>query len=224
MINVAIDGPSAAGKSQISRLVAKEMNYVYIDTGAMFRSLGLKALENNIDIKNDTESVCGMLSETTLDIRRENGEQKMILDGRDVTELIRTPEVSVAASDIAVIPSVRDWILVIERSLASKYDCVMDGRDIGTSVLPDADVKIFLTASAEKRAERRFAELKQKGIDTDYASVLKDMIYRDEQDANRKVSPLKKADDAIVADTTDLTFDESVSRVLSIVRKVTANV
>lgn len=224
MINVAVDGPSAAGKSQISRLVASELKYIYIDTGAMFRSLGYKAIRCNIDIKNNSDAIENMLKSTNLDIVREGDEQRMILDGKDVTDCIRTPEVSLAASDIAVIPLVREWILKIERKLASKYNCIMDGRDIGTSVLPNADVKIFLTASVSCRAERRFSELKQKGEDVSFEEVLEDMKYRDKQDSERVISPLRCADDAIVVDTSDLTFDESVQSVLSIVGKVTSNV
>lgn len=220
MINVALDGPSGAGKSTIARRASADFGFVYIDTGAMFRSLALKALNLGIDIKNDHGAVENMLSDTTLDIVRQDGEQNMILDGENVTSKIRTPEVSRGASDIAVIPFVRQWLLKTERELASKYDCIMDGRDIGTSVLPDAKVKIFLTASPEARAKRRMAELLKKGTEVSFEEVLAEMKYRDKQDAEREISPLKKADDAIVADTTELTFDESVELVSGIIRKV----
>ena len=220
MINVALDGPSGAGKSTIARRASADFGFVYIDTGAMFRSLALKALNLGIDIKNDHGAVENMLSDTTLDIVRQDGEQNMILDGENVTSKIRTPEVSRGASDIAVIPFVRQWLLRTERELASKYDCIMDGRDIGTSVLPDAKVKIFLTASPEARAKRRMAELLEKGTEVSFEEVLAEMKYRDKQDAEREISPLKKADDAIVADTTELTFDESVELVSGIIRKV----
>jgi len=220
MINVALDGPSGAGKSTIARRASADFGFVYIDTGAMFRSLALKALNLGIDIKNDHGAVENMLSDTTLDIVRQDGEQNMILDGENVTSKIRTPEVSRGASDIAVIPFVRQWLLKTERELASKYDCIMDGRDIGTSVLPDAKVKIFLTASPEARAKRRMAELLEKGTEVSFEEVLAEMKYRDKQDAEREISPLKKADDAIVADTTELTFDESVELVSGIIRKV----
>lgn len=220
MINVALDGPSGAGKSTIAREAARIFNFTYIDTGAMFRSLALKALERGIDIKSNPHSVEAMLKDTTLDISRSNDGQLMILDGRDVTPFIRTPEVSKAASDIAVIPFVRTWLLETERALASRYNCIMDGRDIGTSVLPDANVKIFLTASAEARAKRRHAELADKGIDISYEDVLSEMKYRDEQDSNRSASPLRQADDAILADTTELSFEQSVSLVCDIIRKV----
>jgi len=220
MINVALDGPSGAGKSTIAKRAAEIFDFVYIDTGAMFRSLALKALGEGVDIVSDCGAVVSMLSRTSLDIARTDGQQHMILDGTDVTGLIRTPEVSKAASDIAVIPDVREWILKVERDLASKHNCIMDGRDIGTSVLPDADVKIFLTASAEARAERRFKELAEKGISTTFDEVLAEMKYRDKQDSEREISPLKMAADAQLADTTKLNLDESVELVCEIIRKV----
>ncbi|MBQ4528158.1 MAG: (d)CMP kinase [Clostridia bacterium] len=220
MINVALDGPSGAGKSTIAKAVARTFDYIYIDTGAMFRSLAFKALESGIDIASDYEAVEKMLRETVLDIARENGEQQMILDGQNVNAFIRTPEVSKAASDIAVIPFVRQWLLKTERMFAEKYNCIMDGRDIGTSVLPNADVKIFLTASAEARAKRRLAELVEKGVEVSFDEVLAEMQYRDKQDSEREISPLKKAHDAHIADTTELTLDESVNLVCDIIRKV----
>ena len=220
MINIALDGPSGAGKSTIARVCADTFGFTYIDTGAMFRSLALKALRMGINIKEEEAKIEEMLSCTTLDISRESDGQHMLLDGEDVTGFIRTPEVSKGASDIAVIPFVRTWLLKTEREIASKYDCIMDGRDIGTSVLPDAVCKIFLTASAEKRAERRLKELLEKGIDTNFEKVLEEMKYRDEQDANRTVSPLKMADDAILADTSELTLEESIALVCDIIRKV----
>lgn len=220
MINVALDGPSGAGKSTIAKKAAEVFDFVYIDTGAMFRSLALKAIGEGIDVGTNHALVISMLSHTTLDIKRADGQQRMILDGTDVTDRIRTPEISRAASDIAVIPEVREWILKVERNLAAKYDCIMDGRDIGTSVLPDADVKIFLTASPEARAERRYKELCEKGIDTSFDDVLAEMKYRDKQDSEREISPLKKADDAQIADTTELNLEESVELICGIIRKV----
>ena len=220
MINVALDGPSGAGKSTIAKKAAEVFDFVYIDTGAMFRSLALKAIGEGIDVGTNHALVISMLSHTTLDIKRADGQQRMILDGTDVTDRIRTPEVSRAASDIAVIPEVREWILKVERDLAAKYDCIMDGRDIGTSVLPDADVKIFLTASPEARAERRYKELCEKGIDTSFDDVLAEMKYRDKQDSEREISPLKKADDAQIADTTELNLEESVELICGLIRKV----
>lgn len=219
MINIAIDGPSGAGKSTIARAVSGKLGFLYIDTGAMFRSLAYKAVKNGIDIANEHDSLKSMLSGTTLTIERIDGVQHMILDGEDITDFIRTPEVSKAASDIAVIDFVRGWLLELERSLAQKNDCIMDGRDIGTHVLPDAKVKIFLTASSEVRAKRRLAELKEKGIDISYDEVLNDMKYRDKQDSERKVAPLKMADDAHLADTSDKSFDESVEYILDIIKR-----
>ena len=218
MINIAIDGPSGAGKSSIAKAVSAKLGYLYIDTGAMFRSLAYKALSLGIDIPNEHDALNKMLSETTLSIERIDGTQHMILDDCDITDKIRTPEVSKAASDIAVIGFVRSWLLDLERSLAKKNNCIMDGRDIGTHVLPDADVKIFLTASAEVRAERRLKELNEKGIDVSFDEVLAEMKYRDKQDSEREVAPLKKADDAILADTSDKNFDESVELILDIIK------
>ena len=221
MINVAIDGPSGAGKSTISRAIAAQLGYLYIDTGAMYRSLAYKALYSNIDIKNCHDRICEMLDGTSLDLIYKDGEQRMMLDSADVTDFIRTPAVSLGASDIAAIPAVRQWLLDLQRNLAKKNNCLMDGRDIGTSVLPDANVKIFLTASVEARAKRRFDELLAKGEKVTYDEVLSDMIVRDENDSKRECSPLKKADDAVVVDTSNLNFDESVSAIKEIIAKRT---
>lgn len=218
MINIAIDGPSGAGKSSIAKMVSQRLGYLYIDTGAMFRSLAYKALSLGIDIPNEHSRLEEMLSATNLTIERIDGTQHMILDGCDITDKIRTPEVSKAASDIAVINFIRTWLLNLERSLAKQNNCIMDGRDIGTHVLPDAKVKIFLTASAEVRAERRLKELKEKGIETTFDEVLAEMKYRDKQDSEREIAPLKKADDAHLADTSDKNFEESVELILSIIK------
>lgn len=217
MINVAIDGPSGAGKSTISRAIAKELGYIYIDTGAMYRSLAYKALSLDIDIKACEEDVLKMLENTSLNIVYKNGEQRMMLDGNDISDFIRTPAVSLGASAIAAIPEVRQWLMDLQRNLAASNNCLMDGRDIGTSVLPDANVKIFLTASPEARAKRRYDELSEKGEKVTFEEVLKDMIIRDENDSNRKCSPLKKADDAVVVDTSELNFDESVSAIKAVI-------
>lgn len=220
MINVAIDGPSGAGKSSIARTVSSKLGFLYIDTGAMFRSLALKALSLGIDIATGAARLEAMLSSTDLSIKLIDGTQHMIVDGADITDLIRTPEVSKAASDIATISFVREWLLDRERALAMENNCIMDGRDIGTAVLPDADVKIFLTASPEARAERRLKELREKGIDVSFDKLLEDMKYRDKQDSMREVAPLKQADDAVLVDTTDKNFDESVEAIYSIIKKV----
>ncbi len=219
MINVAIDGPSGAGKSSIARIASERLGFLYIDTGAMFRSLAYKAIELGIDISSDEAALKGMLESTELDIELIDSEQHMFLDGRDITSLIRTPEVSKAASDIAVIAFVREWILKLERRLALENNCIMDGRDIATHVLPNADVKIFLTASPEARARRRLLELQNKGMDVSFEEVLAEMKYRDKQDSEREIAPLKKADDAVLADTTENSFEQSVELVLDIIRK-----
>lgn len=219
MINVAIDGPSGAGKSSIARVASERLGFLYIDTGAMFRSLAYKAQSLGIDIASDKDALEAMLNDTRLEIKRIDSNQHMILDGEDITSLIRTPEVSRGASDIAVIAFVREWILKLERKLASENDCIMDGRDIATHVLPDADVKIFLTASPEARAERRLLELKDKGMDVSFEDVLAEMKYRDKQDSERDIAPLKKADDAVLADTTNNTFEQSVELVLDIIKR-----
>ena len=218
MINIAIDGPSGAGKSSIAKTVSQRLGYLYIDTGAMFRSLAYKALSMGIDIPNEQSRLKDMLSKTSLTIERIDAAQHMILDGCDITDKIRTPEVSKAASDIAVIDFIRTWLLNLERTLAKQHNCIMDGRDIGTYVLPDAKVKIFLTASAEVRAERRLKELKEKGIETTFDEVLAEMKYRDKQDSEREIAPLKKADDAHLADTSDKNFEESVELILNIIK------
>lgn len=219
MINVAIDGPSGAGKSSIARVASERLGFLYIDTGAMFRSLAYKAQSLGIDIASDKDALEAMLNDTRLEIKRIDSNQHMILDGEDITSLIRTPQVSRGASDIAVIAFVREWILKLERKLASENDCIMDGRDIATHVLPDADVKIFLTASPEARAERRLLELKDKGMDVSFEDVLAEMKYRDKQDSERDIAPLKKADDAVLADTTNNTFEQSVELVLDIIKR-----
>ena len=221
MINVAIDGPSGAGKSSIARVVSEKLGYLYIDTGAMLRSLAWKALKCGIDIKSDHKSLSDMLASTRLTIERHDGVQHMIVDGMDVTDLIRTPEVSMAASDIATVAFVRQWLLDLERSLANENNCIMDGRDIGTAVLPNADVKIFLTASAEARAKRRLKELLEKGMKVSFDEVLADMKQRDKQDSERETAPLKKADDAVLADTSDIGFEESCELVCSIIKRET---
>ena len=216
--SVAIDGPSGSGKSTIARLTAKKYGFIYVDTGAIYRSVGLFAKMNGVGSK-DSESVEKLLPEIKIDIQYDaDGAQHMILNGEDVSEKIRTPEISIYASDVSAMPHVRAFLLDMQRDLARRYDVVMDGRDIGTVVLPDASVKIFLTASPEARAHRRYLELKAKGTDTSLEEVLKDMEYRDKNDSSRKIAPLKPAEDSMFIDTTDITLDESaeaVSKVIS---------
>lgn len=217
MINVAIDGPAGAGKSTIAKKIAQDKGYMYIDTGAMYRTLAYKAVSRGIDITIDRESVCAMLKETTVEVVYKDGMQRMLCDGIDVTDKIRTPQISKGASDISAIPEVREWLLEFQRSLARENNCLMDGRDIGTVVLPFANVKIFLTASPESRAKRRYDELIAKGQDVSYEDVLSDMIARDTNDSTRACAPLKQADDAVYVDTSDLNFEEAVAFVEKII-------
>ena len=217
MINVAIDGPAGAGKSTIAKKIASEMGYVYIDTGAMYRTLAYKAISLGIDIRENNAEVCNMLKDTKIDMTYVDGLQHMIADGNDVTAFIRTPRVSMGASAISAIPEVRAWLLDYQRNLAKNTNCIMDGRDIGTVVLPFANVKIFLTASPEARAKRRYDELLEKGENVSFEAVLEDMVKRDADDAGRACAPLKQADDAILVDTSELTFDDSVAKIRNII-------
>lgn len=219
MINIAIDGPSGAGKSTVSKAVASTLGYIYIDTGAMYRTLAYKAINLGISISKQADKVENMLKNTTLDIRHAPDGQHMYLDGEDVTAFIRTSEVSMGASAISAIPFVRSWLLDMQRSFARENNCIMDGRDIGTVVLPHSDVKIFLTASPEARAKRRYAELVEKGQDVNFQKVLEDMIKRDEDDTNRACAPLAAAQDAVYLDSQDLTFEETVEKILDIIQK-----
>jgi len=217
MTKIAIDGPAGAGKSSISKKVAKALGYVYIDTGAMYRTVGLKAVRCGIDTK-DAEGIASILPDLDIDIRHEGVEQHIFLDGENVSDQIRTPEISMAASNVSAIPAVRVALVELQRKLAENHDVVMDGRDIGSFVLPDAEVKIFLTASVEARAMRRYKELMEKGESVDFGTVKEDMVLRDKQDSTRAVSPLVVADGAAVIDTSDLNFEESVDAVLEHIR------
>ena len=218
MINIAIDGPAGAGKSSVAKAVAAKYGYIYVDTGAMYRALAYKAIENGISIK-DVALVEDMLSDTELNISYNELGQRIILDGNDVSDFIRTAAVSMGASDISAIPCVRTWLLDMQKNIARKNDCIMDGRDIGTTILPDADVKIFLTASVEERATRRYKELVAKGEDVTFEAVIEDVKTRDYNDSHRAVSPLKKADDAIEVDTTGMNIEESVDAISNIIDK-----
>ncbi len=217
MTKIAIDGPAGAGKSSISKKVAKALGYIYIDTGAMYRTVGLKAVRCGIDTK-DSVGVASILPELDIDIRHEGVEQHIFLDGENVSDQIRTPEISMAASNVSAIPAVRVALVDLQRKLAANHDVVMDGRDIGSFVLPDAEVKIFLTASVDARAERRYKELLEKGETVDFEAVKEDMILRDKQDSTRAVSPLVVADGATVIDTSKLNFEESVNAVIEHIR------
>ena len=215
--NVAIDGPAGAGKSSISKAVAKKLGCVYVDTGAMYRACALYAIEHNIPITAD--GLDGELDNIKVGIKYTDEGQRIYLGDCDVSERIREPDVSIGASDIAVIPAVRLKLVELQRELAKETSVVMDGRDIGTYVLPDAEVKIFLTASVDERARRRLAELEAKGQQTNFESVKQDMIYRDKNDSEREFAPLRQAEDALLLDTTELGFDEVVEKVLDIIEK-----
>jgi len=210
MLNVAIDGPAGAGKSTVAKAIAARRGMLYLDTGALYRAIGLYALESGADTR-DEAALEALLPEIDVALRFVDGEQRVLLCGRDVSDEIRAPEVSMAASDVSALPAVRAFLLGLQRDIAAKNDCVMDGRDIGTVILPDADLKIFLTASAEERARRRVAQLAEKGIEADFATVVEEIRLRDENDSTREIAPLKPAPDAFVVDTTDMTFEQVVS-------------
>ena len=208
MISVAIDGPSGAGKSSLAKRLAADLGYVYVDTGAMYRAIGLYATRQGADL-HSAEAVAALLPAITLDIRLEDGTQHVYLNGEDVSEAIRAEAIGMAASAVSALPPVRAFLLDTQRGLAANQNVLMDGRDIGTVVLPDATVKIFLTASAEARAQRRRKELEEKGQPADYETVLADIRQRDYQDTHREIAPLKQAEDAILVDTSDIDFDQS---------------
>lgn len=209
--SIAIDGPSGAGKSTMARKLAADFGFIYVDTGAIYRTVGLAAYRTGID-RHDEPAVKALLPKLSIEMRyNEAGEQRMFLDGEDVSEAIRMPEISICASDVSSLPAVRSFLLEMQRKLAREHSVVMDGRDIGTVVLPDADLKIFLTASAEQRAKRRMLELEAKGVDASFDEVLKDIEYRDDQDTKRAAAPLRAAEDAVRVDTSSLNFEESAA-------------
>ncbi|MDD6017626.1 MAG: (d)CMP kinase [Clostridiales bacterium] len=215
IINIAIDGPAGAGKSTVAKRIAEIMHLTYVDTGAMYRALGLKAVRNGID-PGDAEAVAPMLTDTTVTFIKINGEQHVVLDGEDVNELIRTEEISHAASVISTLPEVRRKLVDLQREIARSTDTVMDGRDIGTVVLPNTPYKFYVTASAEVRAKRRFVEYQKKGIlgDMTYEDVLNEVKARDERDMNREFSPLRPAENAVIIDTSEMSIDEAVDAVI----------
>ena len=212
--NVAIDGPAGAGKSTIAKLVAKEKGYIYVDTGAMYRALAIHFLKKGIAPEN-TEDVIEACSDADVSIRYEDGAQQVYLNGENVTGMLRTEEVGNMASKTSAVPEVREKLLELQRTLAKENDVIMDGRDIGTNILPDADVKIYLTASVETRARRRYDELKEKGEYCDLDQIAQDIKERDERDMNRETAPLKKAEDAILVDSSYMTIPEVVSEICS---------
>ena len=209
MVSVAIDGPAGAGKSTLARRLAAELGYIYVDTGAMFRTIGLYALRAGKDPK-DNEAVNALLPEISLKFAFIEGEQHIYLNGEDVSTAIRTEEVGMAASAVGANPAVRAFLLGMQRDMAKTQDVLMDGRDIGTVVLPDATVKIFLTASPEARATRRWKEYQQKGVEVSYEEVLADVRQRDYQDTHRTAAPLRQADDAQLLDTSEMNFEQSL--------------
>lgn len=217
MISIAIDGPSGAGKSTISRIVANEIGFIYVDTGALYRAIGVYALNCGVS-PSDADGVAPLLDRIEVKLSFVNGEQRVILNGQDVSESIRTAEASMAASDVSAIPVVRDFLFELQQSIARGNNVVMDGRDIGTVVLPNSQIKIFLTASAEDRARRRYEEMKQKGHDVFYKDVLDDLVRRDYNDSNREICPLKPASDSIIVDTTDNSLEQSVEKITMLIK------
>ena len=216
---IAIDGPSGAGKSTLARRAAAEFGFLYVDTGAIYRTLGLAAHRRGIDC-HDEAAVSAILPELDIHMAyNDSGEQCMYLDGEDVSAAIRAPEISICASDVSSLPAVRAFLLDMQRKTARESSVIMDGRDIGTVVLPDAELKIYLTASAEARAERRFKELQAKGVETDFDAVLKDIEYRDYQDTHREIAPLRRAEDAVLLDTSSIGLEESCERLYATIRE-----
>lgn len=216
--SIAIDGPAGAGKSTLARQVAAALGYLYVDTGAIYRTLGLAALRRGVD-PQDGAAVVALLEDCAIDLRHGgDGVQRMYLNGEDVSQAIRLPEVSRYASGVSAIPEVRAHLMDMQRDLARRNDVVMDGRDIGTVVLPAADVKVFLTASPEERARRRWEELQQRGTPEAYEEVLKDLVERDAKDSGRAAAPLRRAEDAVEVDTTGCSLEESLERLLSVIR------
>lgn len=217
-ISVAIDGPSGAGKSTLARAAAGQLNLIYVDTGAIYRTAALHLLRRGLEPR-DAAAAAALLPEIGITMAHDgNGLQRMLLNGEDVTDLIRTQEVSMAASAMSAHPAVRAFLLEMQRDMAKKHSVIMDGRDIGTVVLPEADVKIFLTASSEARARRRWLELQQRGTPRDFDQILRETRERDENDMNRAAAPLRPAEDAVTLDTTEINFAESLARVIEIIR------
>lgn len=218
-VAIALDGPAGAGKSSIAKRAAKALDFIYVDTGALYRTIGIAATRKGVEPKPSLE-VEKLLSEITVDLTfNDKGEQVVLLDGEDVSGLIRTPEASMMASKISAVPSVRAYLLDLQRNMAKSHNVIMDGRDIGTVVLPDAKVKIFLTASPEARAQRRYKELCEKGMDVKYEDILNDVITRDYNDTHRETAPLKPAEGCVTVDTTELDFEQSVEKIISVIKE-----
>ncbi len=217
-VNIAIDGPAGAGKSSTAKLVAKKLGYIYVDTGALYRTVGLYSIRKGIDTK-DAEKVIATLPDVKVELRFVDGAQHVFLNGEDVSEAIRTPEASMGASNVSAIPKVREFLFDLQRKIAAENDCIMDGRDIGTVVLPNADVKIFLTTSVEERAKRRYKEMLEKGEEADYNDILEDIKKRDYQDSHREIAPLKQADDAIYVDNAGQSLEYGADYLLNIIKE-----
>ncbi len=218
LFSIAIDGPAGAGKSTFAKRLAKDLGFVYVDTGAIYRSVGLFAFKNGIAIE-DIEKVAECLGDVKIEVSYDDGgTQHVMLNGSDVSKEIRLPEISTYASAVSALPQVREFLLNLQRDFAKRYNVIMDGRDIGTVVLPDADLKIFLSASIEARAKRRYNELLEKNIKTTFEEVESDMVARDEHDSHRAVAPLRQAKDAVFVDTTDLSLEESFNLLRKIVK------
>lgn len=218
-IAIAIDGPAGAGKSTISKAAAKELGFIYIDTGALYRTVGLAASQRGVE-PVESKEVDELLESIKVELTfNDKGEQVVLLDGEDVSGLIRTPEASMTASKISAIPAVRAYLLDLQRDMAKTNNVIMDGRDIGTVVLPNAEIKIFLTAAPEARAKRRYDELIEKGMDVKYEDILDDVKTRDYNDSHREIAPLKQADDAVLADTTNVDLQGSIDLIVSIIKE-----
>jgi len=219
MFNVAIDGPAGAGKSSIAKAVAAKRGFIYVDTGAMYRAIGYYCMQNGIET-TDRAAVVAALGNISVDLGFDAVlGQRVYLNNEDVSEAIRTPEGGMAASNVSAFPEVRDFLMDAQRGLAQKYNCIMDGRDIGTVVLPNAPLKVFLTASSYVRAKRRALEFEQKGIEVDFEQLKAEIEQRDYNDSHRETAPLKQADDAVLVDTSDLTFDESVAAIDALIEE-----
>ena len=217
MINIAIDGPSGAGKSTISKLVAKELNITYLDTGAMYRTVALYVHRQGVDV-NDSDKVVNMLSDIKISYKDVNGDKHILLNGEDVSDKIREHAVSKMASDVSKIPAVRDFLVNMQREIANNNDVVLDGRDITSNVLPNAKFNFYLTASSEERANRRYKELKEKGMDVDFDQIHKDIIDRDYNDMNRSYAPLVQTPDSVLIDSTKLSINDVVSMIVNVVK------
>ena len=220
MKSIAIDGPAGAGKSTIARKVAEKLSFIYVDTGAMYRSMALYFIRHDIAAQ-DEEKIAAACPDIDVSIAYQDGEQQVILNGENVNGLIRTEQVSMMTSDTSKYPVVREKLLSLQRGLAEKENVIMDGRDVGTCVLPNADVKIYLTASAAERARRRYKEQTERGVDCDIKEIERDIIARDEQDMNREVAPLRQAEDAVLVDSSDMTIDQVVDEIIRIYQEKT---